>query len=122
MWAWLSTLSTVPIPDAGQLDILERARDIILSPGGAVALLLLLTWAIFYRRVIPRSTHDLEIATQKESYEKAIKDRDATIEKLERRAERWEQYAIFGRQTLRTTLEAAEEAKEQLQLPNKGTG
>src|SRR5687767_1125036 len=97
--------------DAGQLELLEGARDLLLSPGGAVALLLLLLAALFFRRVLPRGAHDAEMAAQKAAYEKAIADRDKTIEKLERRAERWEQYALFGRQTLQSTLEAAEGVK-----------
>jgi hypothetical protein len=78
---------------------------VVLSPGGAVAIVLALLGALFYRRLIPKGTHDAEMASQKEAYERAIKDRDATIEKLERRAERWEQYALFGRRELRATLD-----------------
>lgn len=104
----LTTVLAAAQAPSSQLALVEAIRDVILSPGGAVALLVVFVAALFYRRVIPKGTHDAEIAALKAGYEVALEERDKTIEKVERRAERWEQYAILGRRTLRDTLEAAD--------------
>lgn len=93
------------IPTVAQIDLVSAARDIVLSPGGAIAVILVILWALLYRRMIPKGTHETEIGALKESYERALKERDAQIVKLEARADRWEQYALFGRQRLRETLD-----------------
>jgi hypothetical protein len=102
---WGGLLAAAAMPTVANVDVVVKITQVILSPGGAVAILVVLLGALLYRRMIPRGTHDAEMAAVKESYEKALADRDRSIEKLERRAERWEQYALFGRQTLKATLD-----------------
>jgi hypothetical protein len=100
-------LAAAQVPSSDQVDVVRDIANLIVSPVGGVAVVIVLLWAVVYRRMIPRGTHETEVTSLKESYERAIRERDAQIIKLEARADRWEQYALFGRQRLQETLDAA---------------